>query len=191
MSTVNLRMPAEERRELILDAALRAFATGGYAGTSTDTVAKEAGVSQPYVVRMFGTKLELFLAVLDRACRRIDATFQAVLDEGPFDPASEDDKERLGFAYTRLLSNRDLLHVMMHGFSAGMVPEIGAVSRAGMGRIFATLRRTGWADEQIRDFVAHGMLLTVLLSMEALEDADGPLADLARACVPEDVPAAD
>ena len=50
-------MTAEDRRELVLAAATRAFARGGYAGTSTDAVAKEAGVSQPYVVRIFGTKL--------------------------------------------------------------------------------------------------------------------------------------
>ena len=63
------RMTAEDRRELVLEAATRAFAHGGYAGTSTDAVAKEAGVSQPYVVRIFGTKLELFLEVFERACR--------------------------------------------------------------------------------------------------------------------------
>lgn len=183
-------MPAEERRELILDAALRAFAAGGYAGTSTDAVAKEAGVSQPYVVRMFGTKLELFLAVFDRACRRIDDAFRRVLDEGPFDPAGEEDRLRLGHAYTTLLSDSDQLHVMMHGFSAGMIPEIGALGREGMGRIFETLRGTGWDDDEIREFVAHGMLLTVLLSMGAFTAADGPLADLVRACVPEDVDAA-
>lgn len=182
-------MPADERRELILDAAMRAFAAGGYAGTSTDVVAKEAGVSQPYVVRMFGTKLELFLAVFERACHRIDAAFRSVLDDGPFDPASDEDRLRLGHAYTMLLSDSDLLQVMMHGFSAGKVPEIGALGRDGMGRIFSTLKATGWDDEQIREFVAHGMLLTVLLSMGALTDADGPLGELVRACVPAEAEA--
>ena len=46
------RMGADERRDLVLEAATRAFARSGYAGTSTDAVAKEAGVSQPYVVRI-------------------------------------------------------------------------------------------------------------------------------------------
>src|SRR3982751_3289838 len=90
------RMSAEDRRELVLEAATRAFARGGYAGTSTDAVAKEAGVSQPYVVRMFGTKLDLFLEVFERAVGRIRDGFAAVLDDGPFDPASEDDKGRMG-----------------------------------------------------------------------------------------------
>lgn len=186
-------MPASERRELILAAATRAFAEGGYAGTSTDAVAKEAGVSQPYVVRMFGTKLDLFLRVYGNACERIVAAFRAVLDEGPFDPASEQDKERMGLAYTELLADSDFLHVLMHGFSASAVPEIGVASRDGMGRIFATLRDTGWSDEQVRDFLSYGMLLNVLLSIGAFADdlsGDnaarlGPLADLVRICAPE------
>jgi AcrR family transcriptional regulator len=178
-------MPVEERRELVLAAATHAFAVGGYAGTSTDTIAREAGVSQPYVVRMFGTKLELFVGVLDRACGRIEAAFAAVLDDGRFDPEDEQDADRLGHAYTELLADSDLLHVMMHGFSAASVPEIGAVARDRMARIFTTLQRTGWTDEQVRDFIAHGMLLNVLLSMDAFRVGGGPLADLVRSCLPD------
>jgi len=185
-------MPAEERRALILQAATRAFAAGGYAGTSTDVIAKEAGVSQPYVVRMFGTKLDLFLGVYGNACERIVAAFRAVLDEGPFDPASEEDKDRMAEAYTGLLEDSDFLHVLMHGFSASAVPEIGVASREGMGRIFATLRETGWTGEEVRDFIAYGMLLNVLLSIGAFDGAFagrdrelGPLADLVRACAPD------
>src|ERR1044072_893626 len=92
------RMPADERREQLLDAATRAFAKGGYHGTSTDAVAREAGVSQPYVVRPFGPKLELVLPVFRRSHQRIVLAFEAVLDEGPFDPESEDDAARLGTA---------------------------------------------------------------------------------------------
>src|SRR3954447_10033839 len=95
-STTGTRMNADDRRELVLEAATRAFAGGGYAGTSTDAVAKEAGVSQPYVVRIFGTKLDLFLEVFERACGRIGQAFEAVLTEQPFDPTSDDDWTRLG-----------------------------------------------------------------------------------------------
>src|SRR4029079_3347130 len=119
MSSMSSRMSADERREAILGAATKAFAKGGYHGTSTDAVAKEAGVSQPYVVRMFGTKLELFLEVFQRAVGRIRDAFAALLDDGLFDPASEDDKGRMGIAYTELLQDHDFLQVMMHGFSAG------------------------------------------------------------------------
>src|SRR3954447_11627578 len=86
------RMSADDRREQVLAAATRAFARTGYAGTSTDTVAREAGVSQPYVVRMFGSKQRLFLAVFDGATARIRDAFAAVLAEhrGPFDPDDEE-----------------------------------------------------------------------------------------------------
>ena len=174
------RMAAEDRRELVIQAATRAFAKGGYAGTSTDAVAKEAGVSQPYVVRMFGTKLDLFLEVFRRSVGRIRDAFTAVLDDGPFDPDSEDDKARMGLAYTELLQDHDFLQVMMHGFTAGGVDEIAAAARQCMGEVFATIKRTGWDDERARDFVAYGMLLNVMLSMRAPEhlSPDDPLTAL-------------
>ena len=77
---------------------------GGYAGTSTDAVAREAGVSQPYVVRMFGTKLDLFLEVFVRGPGGSGWPSPRVLDGGPFDPEGEDDWDRMGLAYTELLA---------------------------------------------------------------------------------------
>ena len=74
-------MSADHRRELVLQAATRAFARRGYNATSTDEVAREAGVSQPYVVRIFGTKLELFLQVFERALEQVRLTFEQVLDD--------------------------------------------------------------------------------------------------------------
>jgi AcrR family transcriptional regulator len=177
------RMPAEQRREQLLEAATHAFARGGYHGTSTDAIAREAGVSQPYVVRTFGTKLELFLEVFRRATDRIRLVFEEVLDERPFDPDSEDDAARLGMAYTNLLSDRDLLQVNMHGFSAGGVDEIAAQSRTCMADVVQTVRRTGWDPDRCREFIAHGMLINVLLSMHAPEHfGDSPDLDLLSEC---------
>ena len=163
------RMTADDRRELVLEAATHAFARSGYAGTSTDAVAREAGVSQPYVVRLFGSKLDLFLEVFERSVGRIKSAFEEVLDAGPFDPDSEDDKARMGVAYAQLLGDHDFLQVQMHGFSSGGVPEIAAAARRCMGEVFETIQRTGWDDERCRDFVAYGMLLNVMISMRAPE----------------------
>lgn len=184
-------MPADERREQILTAATRAFAQGGYAGTSTDQVAKEAGVSQPYVVRMFGSKLDLFVDVLRRACAGVEQLFATVIDEPGFD--SEEGEVRLGLAYSELLARSDILRVMMHGFAAASIPEIGATARGGMESIFLTLRTAGWDDERVRDFLAQGMLLNVMLSIGAFTPAadglaaTGGLSDLLRACLPEEL----
>ncbi|MCU1580821.1 MAG: TetR/AcrR family transcriptional regulator, partial [Microbacteriaceae bacterium] len=57
--TQTTRMRAEDRRELILEAATRVFGDRGYIGATTNLVAVAAGVSQPYVVRIFGTKEKL------------------------------------------------------------------------------------------------------------------------------------
>jgi AcrR family transcriptional regulator len=178
------RMNAEDRREQVLRAATRAFARTGYAGTSTDAVAREAGVSQPYVVRMFGTKRDLFLAVFERSTRRIRDAFSHVISsrpaDRPFDPESDEDWGELGAAYHRLVADRDFLLVMMHGFVAGDDDAIGSSARARMAEIFSVLRSTGCDAERATAFVAHGMLLNVMLAMRAPEHAHEPgsLAEL-------------
>src|ERR1700712_5788975 len=75
------RMASDERRVLVLEAATAVFGQRGYAGATTDQVAIAAGVSQPYVVRMFGTKEKLFLAVLYRALDTLMAAFRRALAE--------------------------------------------------------------------------------------------------------------
>lgn len=54
-----------ERRQALLAAAARAFARGGYAATSLDDVAAEAGVSRVLIYRHFDSKAQLYRAVLD------------------------------------------------------------------------------------------------------------------------------
>src|SRR6478736_8473208 len=98
------RMSGEQRREQILSAALTVFAAGGYAGTTTDQVARAAGVSQPYVVRLFGSKQELFAQVYAHASRQVVEALAAV-------PAGPDAKHEMGEAYVRLLADRELLLV--------------------------------------------------------------------------------
>ncbi|MET3955062.1 AcrR family transcriptional regulator [Rhodococcus sp. OAS809] len=121
------RMSAPERRALVLAAATRAFAKGGYSGTSTDAVAKEAGVSQPYVVRMFGTKADLFHAVFTRALDEIVRTFNDKLDTVTIDPSNPQFWAELGSAYGELVLDRDLLLVMLHGFATS-TDDVAAVS---------------------------------------------------------------
>ncbi len=177
------RMNAAERRQLVLAAASKAFARGGYYGTTTDAVAREAGVSQPYVVRMFGSKAELFREVFARAVERVMTEFEPVLAKISADPENEELWGEMGAAYTQLLlDDRDLLLVMMHGFAAGSTPEIGAQARTWMTRIYTEIRdRSGATPDQVRTFIAGGMLLNTLVAMEAPQHAanDADLAELA------------
>src|SRR3954466_7120416 len=70
------RLSADEARAGVIESAVRAFASGGLHGTSTEEIARLAGVSQPYLFRLFGTKRDLFLAAVERAFARIEAAFE-------------------------------------------------------------------------------------------------------------------
>ncbi|GAA4803202.1 TetR/AcrR family transcriptional regulator [Tomitella cavernea] len=170
--TTVTRMSREDRRRSIIAAATEQFARGGYAGTTTDEVAQAAGVSQPYVVRMFGGKSKLFRAVVTEAFERTVGVFEQKLDELGQTPEITADTpeywESLGGAYKELVADRAQLLVLMHGFAAGAEPEIGALARAGMASIYRLLvDRTHCTPDQARDFLAHGMLINVLLAIEA------------------------
>lgn len=67
------RLPRAERREQILAAATEAFARSGFAATILDDIATEAGVTRAILYRHFDTKVELYQAVLDRMCQRLEA----------------------------------------------------------------------------------------------------------------------
>jgi AcrR family transcriptional regulator len=56
VTTTAIRLTAAERREAVLDAAMAEFAAHGYEGSSTEEIARRAGIAQPYVFRLFGTK---------------------------------------------------------------------------------------------------------------------------------------
>lgn len=175
------RMSAADRREQILAAAIRAFARSGYSGTSTDAVAREAGVSQPYVVRLFGTKAKLFHEVFGRAVDTIIAIFEAEFDRVEIDPDGEEFWGRLGAVYGQLIEDRNLPLVLMHGFCAGSIPEIGPAARVGMSRIYQLISaRVGCTPERARSFIAESMLLNCLLAIQAPEHAeeDPALAEL-------------
>ncbi|TAL45279.1 MAG: TetR family transcriptional regulator [Salinibacterium sp.] len=168
------RMRAEDRRELVLEAATGVFGEFGYFGATTDQIAKAAGVSQPYVVRMFGTKEQLFLDVLQRALDRLLETFRGVLAQG----AGEDLGLRMGTAYVELLTDRGLLLSLMHGFAMGSDPVIGAVTRDGFLQVYKFLREeAGFTPEQVRMFIANGMLVNTLVGLRMSDEYDtNPLA---------------
>src|SRR5579862_8664916 len=95
------RKTRDERREEMLDAALVVFAEQGYHGASTEDVARRAGISQPYVFRLFGTKKELFRAVVARCFRETLEMFQRAA-EGK---RGEEALHAMGAAYVERLTS--------------------------------------------------------------------------------------
>ena len=169
------RMRAADRRELILEAASEVFGELGYGGATTDKVAKAAGVSQPYVVRMFGTKEQLFLEVLRRAGARLLAVFRAELAKGPNTPEAPLGR-RFGLAYVELLRDRGILLSLMHGFVMGSDPVIGPAAREGFLDVYRFLRReAGFDAEEVRQFLAGGMLLNTLVGLRMSDDYESDM----------------
>lgn len=162
------RLTAAVRMEQLVCASITAFSSAGYAGTTTDDVARIAGVSQPYVIRLFGSKQRLFIAGVEHACGQIEQAFR---DSGATDLAG------LGAAYDTLLDHRELLGMMLHGFAASAEPEIGEMVRGRFGRIYNLVRElTGAEPAEVAGFISTGMLLTVLSAMRALGPGAAPPA---------------
>jgi AcrR family transcriptional regulator len=174
------RKSAEQRRDEILDAAMIEFAQRGLEGASTEDIAKRAGISQPYVFRLFGTKKELFKATAARCLRETLEIFQRAA-EGK---RGEEALKAMGEAYRTLLEDRSRLRAQMQSYAACDDPEICAVVRAGYGDIVTYVERVSGADRAtVSTWFAKGMLMNVIASMDLL-NLDEPWAErLIAGCV--------
>ncbi len=161
---VHERKTKAVRREEILDAALVVFAEQGLHGASTDEIARRAGISQPYVFRLFGTKKDLFSAVVARCFRQTLGIFQQAA-EGK---RGEEALRAIGAAYDELLrGDRVYLRSQMQAYAACDDPELCKVVQNGFGDLVTYVERVSGADElEIQRFFAKGMLMNVLASMQ-------------------------
>ena len=145
---MNTRLTADERRDEVIAAATVEFAEGGYAGTSTNAIARRAGVSQPYLFQLFRTKQDLFLAAV-RAC--FDRTGRTFEDAGRAAQAAGLDTtgilEQMGHAYMRmLLADRDSLRLQLHAYAACNDPDVRAVVRDEFFALWHRVARLSGAD---------------------------------------------
>jgi len=166
------RKTAEERREQIVAIAFGHFAAGGYHGTSTEAIAREAGISQPYLFRLFGTKRGLFVACLERCYADVIAVFAAAA-EGV--PAGEDRLHAMGRAYIeRLLRDRVALQFQMQAFAVAPEPELRDAVRQGYCDVVkAVIELSGAPPQATWSFFADGMLLN-LIAVFDLHGIEGP-----------------
>jgi AcrR family transcriptional regulator len=178
------RKTADERREAILEAALIEFAERGLHGTSTDDIARRAGISQPYLFRLFGTKKELFMAACARCMEHTHDAFAAAAAG----KREEDALHAMGEAYLTLLQEDSRrLRLQMHMYAACDDPEVRAVAQAGYGELHGLATRlSGASRARVSRFFAKGMLLNVLASM-GVRDSDLPWAQsLLQGCREDD-----
>ena len=164
------RQTAGERRTAVLAAAITEFARSGYAGTSTEAIASRAGISQPYLFRLFGTKKDLFVAtynlVGDRIVRGLTAACEAA--------APGEEQSAMGLAYLELMQDPELLEVQMHGFAAAIGDaDIARSCRRTFEVLYDLLQdRTTLTDDEVREFFASGMMISVMSAIDLLSLPD-------------------
>lgn len=177
---MGVRLSAAERKDDVLEAALIEFAERGLEGTSTEDIARRAGISQPYLFRLFGTKKELYKASVSRCFRETLELFQRAA-EGK---RGEEALHAIGDAYLEQLeTNRTWLRAQMQAYAASDDPEIRAVVRAGYGDLVAYVRRVGEADWPTAwKFFSTGMMLNVLASMQVNDAPEPWMQELLDGC---------
>jgi len=158
------RTSSDERREQVIQAAVKEFAAHGFHAASTSAIAKRAGISQPYIYALFRDKHELFLATHQHVVRRIREAFTEAA--GGVDQP-EERLRRMGEAYARLLEDRDEILAQMQAHAAGGDPELREPVRKEFMQLMDDVRRiSGAPQEQVVAFFAKGMLLNVAAALD-------------------------
>jgi AcrR family transcriptional regulator len=172
------RVPAAERREGLIAAAVHEFAAGGLHGTPVDRIARRVGVAQPYVFSLFAGKRDLFLAAVDRGFDRFADTFTQAAADFRAGRAAEDCEDVLmamGRAYRQLLStDRDYLMLQHQAYAACDDELVRARVRRHYAELVALARGLSGAEpERLDDFFRHGMALNVAAALDVAELSAG------------------
>lgn len=175
------RHTAEERRDEIVAAAVVRFGATGLYGTSTETIARDVGVSQPYLFRLFGTKKELFMAAVQWGFRETQEAFRRAGEQAT-DP--HDAFRRIGDAYLELISDRRYLDIQLQAYATTDDADIRKVVQDGFGDLVnEVVRHTRATPQQLAAFLGRGMLLNVAASMRVTEDETGWPAWIREGCI--------
>ena len=165
------RVPAAERRDALIEAAVHHFAHGGLQGTKVSAIAADVGVAQPYVFSLFPTKRDLFLGAVERCFEKVSTLFEEAAagyeKNGPQEP-EEDKLKALGHAYmSRIADNPDQLLLQLQAYAAcGDDPGIQVAVRRNYARLVELCRDlTGVEGEQIDEFFQMGMWCNVAAAL--------------------------
>lgn len=177
-------MTADERRAQILAIAAEEFAIGGLHGTSTETIARRAGITQTYVFRLFGSKKKLFIQVVcaafDQFTDGMSAATAAASDSNANPDVDTstglDALSAMGSTYDAMLTDRTTLLLQLQGFAAASEPEVREAVRESFARMWHTVSDTTGLDPvTVKTFLAFGMLLNNSAALE-LRELDEPWA---------------
>jgi AcrR family transcriptional regulator len=172
MTPAQTRMDPGVRRDQVIAAALIEFAEGGLAGTSTEAIAVRAGISQPYLFKMFGTKRDLFIAASKRCFDNVTQTFT----EAASGLAGEEALGAMGAAYRGLITDRENLMAQLQMYAACNDLEVRECARDGFRRLYQLVAAiSGAPAEELANFFAMGMLCNLSTAL-SLDEIDEPWA---------------
>jgi AcrR family transcriptional regulator len=166
------RMSGSQRRSQVLAIAAGEFADHGLHGASIEAIAREAGITQAYVFRMFNTKKALFLELVGAAFDRFSDGMSHAADgaEGLNALAL------MGAQYYELLAERTTLLLQLQGFAACGDGEVRELVRARLARMWDTVADTAALDPvTVKSFLAFGMLLNNVAALD-VDELDEPWA---------------
>ena len=184
MATATPRQTAGERRIAVLEAANVEFALRGLHGASTDAIARRAGISQPYLFRLFGSKKELFIAVIEDCFARTLESFRAAASG----KSGAEALRAIGETYADSIEeDHTMLQGQLQSYAASVEDDdIRVATARGFGRLVDYVETVSGADRvTIARFFAKGMLMNVLAAMEysiANETNDAWAVRLAEGC---------
>lgn len=160
------RMSGADRRLQVLAIAAEEFAAHGLHGASTEAIARDAGITQAYVFRLFGTKKALFLELVRAAFERLSDGMRDAA-EGRAGLAA---LSAMGAQYFDLLADRTGLLLQLQGFAACGDPDVRDVVRGCFARMWGTAEDgTGLEPVTVKAFLAFGMLLNAAAALDAGE----------------------
>ncbi|MCW5719371.1 MAG: TetR/AcrR family transcriptional regulator [Bauldia sp.] len=179
--TPRTRMSAEDRRAMVVAAAVSEFSEHGFEGTATEAIATRAGVSQPYLFQLFGSKRDLFIATVREAFTRTWRSFEAAGEAARnVDPSPQAILHAMGEAYCDLLRDRALLRCQLHAYAACADDEIRAAVRAEFSALHRRVAALSGAPAEVLDtWFAHGMLMNTIAAIAPDLTEDGENLTLA------------
>jgi AcrR family transcriptional regulator len=166
------RMSGAERRAQVLGIAAVEFADHGLHGASIDAIAHEAGITQAYVFRMFGTKKALFLELVGAAFDRFSEGMSAAAEGA----RGLDALTLMGSRYYETLADRTTLLLQLQGYAACGDGEVRDLVRARVARMWDTVAGGAGLDAvTVKSFLAFGMLLNNMAALD-IENLNEPWA---------------
>lgn len=163
------KMSGTDRRQQILRIAADEFADAGLHGASMESIARQAGITQAYVFRIFGTKKALFLEVMIASFERLTEGMR----DATVDSTGREALSLMGAQYYEMLADRSSLLLQLQGFAACGDPEVRDAVRESFGRMWKTISDiTGLDEVTIKAFLAFGMLLNNAAALQVSDLAE-------------------